>query len=166
MSGAPRFLVDINVGRLAKWLRVLGYDALLARDVVDDNALVRLALREERVLLTRDTHIFERRVVTSGRLRALLVQHDAVADQLRQVMDALALEGTAQAFSRCIECNQPLEQRLPDEVRTLVPPYVYRTQKAYAQCPSCRRVYWQGTHWENMRKEMERARPRPGDSPT
>ena len=165
MSGAPRFLVDINVGRLAKWLRVLGHDALLARDV-DDNALVRLALREERVLLTRDTRIFERRVVTSGRLRALLIQHDAVADQLRQVVDALALEGTARAFSRCIECNEPLEQRSPDEVRTLVPPYVYRTQTAYAQWPSCRRVYWRGTHWENMRKEMERVRPRPGDSPT
>ncbi|MEK7872778.1 MAG: Mut7-C RNAse domain-containing protein, partial [Chloroflexota bacterium] len=84
MSGAPRFLVDINVGRLARWLRVLGYDALLARDV-DDNALVRLALREGRVLLTRDTQILKRRVVTLGLLRALLIQHDAVADQLRQV---------------------------------------------------------------------------------
>ncbi|MEK7681423.1 MAG: Mut7-C RNAse domain-containing protein [Chloroflexota bacterium] len=164
MSGAPRFLVDINVGRLARWLRVLGYDALLARDV-DDNALVRLALREGRVLLTRDTQILKRRVVTLGLLRALLIQHDAVADQLRQVMDALSLEGTAHAFSRCIECNEPLAQRRPDEVRVMVPPYVYGTQRAYSQCPTCRRVYWRGTHWGNMRKEMERVRPGLGDSP-
>ncbi|MDO8530586.1 MAG: Mut7-C RNAse domain-containing protein [Dehalococcoidia bacterium] len=164
MSDAPRFLVDINVGRLARRLRVLGYDALLARDV-DDNALVRLALREGRVLLTRDTHILKRRVVTLGLLRALLIQHDVVADQLRQVVDALSLEGTAHAFSRCIECNEPLAQRRPDEVRDMVPPYVYGTQRTYSQCPTCRRVYWRGTHWENMRKEMERVRPGLGDSP-
>ncbi|MBI4308211.1 MAG: Mut7-C RNAse domain-containing protein [Chloroflexi bacterium] len=159
MNGsAPRFLVDVNVGRLAKWLRALGYDALFVRDI-DDNALVRLALREGRVLLTRDTHILKRRVVTSGRLKALLIEEDSVWDQLRQVVAALSLESADRAFTRCIECNQPLEPRRPAEVHGLVPPYVYQTQQDYAQCPSCRRIYWQGTHWENMRRELKRIRP-------
>lgn len=159
MSGsAPRFLVDVNVGRLARWLRALGYDALFVRDI-DDNALVRLALREGRIILTRDTHILRRRIVTSGRLKALLIEGESVWDQLRQVVTVLALDSGGRAFTRCIECNQPLEPRLPDDVRGLVPPYVYQTQQEYAQCPSCRRIYWQGTHWENMRRELERIWP-------
>jgi len=155
MSAEVRFIADSNVGRLAKWLRVLGYDTLFMDNKSDDNRLVRLAHDEGRVILTRDTHILERRIVTTGQVPALLIQGDDLAGQLRQVVAALELDLAHRAFSRCIECNQPLEPREKAQVRALVPPYVFRTQKAFAQCPQCGRIYWQGTHWRRMRQVLE-----------
>lgn len=149
-----RFLVDSNVGRLAKWLRIAGFDTLFINDL-DDNRLVRLALSEKRVLLTKDTQILKRRVATTGRLKAILVESEEVKEQLRQVLKTLNLASRIRPFTLCLECNQPLVARSKEEVRELVPPFVYRTQNQYMQCPNCLRIYWRGTHWERMRKELE-----------
>jgi len=150
-----RFIVDSNVGRLATWLRIAGFDTLFAEGI-DDNRLVRIALDEDRVLLTRDTQIMKRRLITSGRLRTVLIEPDDVIEQLRRVLTTLNLAGDVRPFSLCIECNQPLEYREKEEVEGLVPPYVFRTQTQYMQCTNCRRVYWRGTHWERMYRELER----------
>lgn len=149
-----KFLVDSNVGRLAKWLRIAGFDTLFINDL-DDNRLVRLALSEKRVLLTKDTQILKRRVATTGRLKAILVESEEVKEQLRQVLKTLNLASRIRPFTLCLECNQPLVARSKEEVRELVPPFVYRTQNQYMQCPNCLRIYWRGTHWERMRKELE-----------
>ena len=149
----PRFVVDANVGRLARWLRMMGYDTVFINDI-DDDILVDIGLNEKRVVLTKDTQIMLRRVVTTGRLKALLIQDDDVKAQLRQVADALGLNRRRQ-FTRCLECNEPLVVRKKEEVRDLVPPYVFRTQSRYVQCPVCSRVYWRGTHWQRMNRELE-----------
>jgi uncharacterized protein with PIN domain len=146
--------VDINVGKLARWLRMLGYDTLLF-DHGDDSRLIKIALTEGRVLLTKDTHIMERGVITSGRLRAILIAGDEPVQQVKQVIDALGLDGEARPFSLCMECNAPLEDRSKQAVADLVPPYVLRTQDEYVQCPACRRVYWKGTHWQAMMRRLE-----------
>ena len=156
LRAQPRFIVDINVGRLAKWLRAMGYDAVLLPQA-DDAELVRVALREERIVLTRDSRLMERRVVRTGQIQALLVRGDDVESQLRQVIRAYQLDG-ANSFSRCIRCNLPLEDIDREAVRGLVPPYVFETQTEFMRCPACSRVYWKGTHWANMRRDMEELR--------
>jgi uncharacterized protein with PIN domain len=149
-----RFIVDSNVGRLARWLRIAGFDTLFIKGI-DDNRLVRIALDENRVLATRDTQIMKRRVAATGRLKVIFIRDDGVKSQLRQVFSALNLAGQVSPFSLCIECNEPLAPRAREEVENLVPPYVYQTQTQYMQCPACRRVYWRGSHWERMARELD-----------
>ena len=151
----PRFIVDSNVGKLARWLRVMGYDALFPNNL-DDDELIDIALKEGRVLLTRDTQIAKRRVVAEGRLKVILTRDDNPQEQLRQVAKALKLDYHVRQFTRCLECNQTLVPKTKEEVQELVPPYVFRTQNQYMQCPSCHRVYWRGTHWQRMAKELEK----------
>ena len=149
----PRFVVDRNVAKLARWLRMIGYDALLFEGE-DDGQMVKLALAQGRVLLTKDTQIMLRRVLAEGRVKAVLIEVDEPREQLRQVVEALGLDYRFNPFSRCLECNALLQPRDREEVRPLVPPYVYRTQSRYVQCPTCQRVYWQGTHWQAMRRRL------------
>jgi hypothetical protein len=151
---AAKFIVDVNVGKLAKWLRILGYDALFINGL-DDDELIRIAIDEGRVLLTKDTRILRRGVVYSGELKLVLIRDDDVRSQLRQVVRTLNLK-LSKPFSLCIECNQPLLPRTREEVKELVPPYVFQTQTQYMQCPSCQRIYWRGTHWQRMKRELER----------
>jgi len=150
-----KFIVDSNVGRLARWLRIAGFDTLFINDL-DDNRLVRLALAEGRVLLTRDTQILKRRLVTTGRLKVIFIEDIEVKAQLRQVLKTLNLSDKIKPFTLCLECNQPLVTRSKQEIEGLVPPYIFRTQTQYMQCPACQRIYWRGTHWERMRRELER----------
>jgi len=150
-----KFIVDSNVGRLARWLRIAGFDTVFINDL-DDNRLVRLALSEGRVLLTKDTQILKRRVATTGRLKVLLIESEKVKEQLRQVVKALNLADKISPFTLCLECNQPLVPKEKEEVKSLVPPYVFKTQTQYMQCPACHRVYWRGTHWQRMSRELEK----------
>lgn len=136
---------------------MLGYNTLF-NNGADDNELIRNALREGRILLTRDTGIMARRVVTTGKVKALLVKSDDVTEQLWQVVRALNLEPESEPFSICIECNVPLVPRGKEEVRGLVPPHVFRNHEQFVQCPVCRRVFWRGTHWEKMMAEIENLR--------
>jgi uncharacterized protein with PIN domain len=148
----PRFLADCNVGRLARWLRALGYDASY-HPRIGDAELVREAAAESRVLLTRDRDLTKRRVIQTGVVHAILIRDDEVTAQLRQVFAELGLE-LKEALTRCIECNSELQLRVAAAVAERVPPYVRRTQSRYSECPSCGRIYWAGTHWQRMREVL------------
>ncbi len=150
----PSFIVDINVAQLARWLRMMGYDTVLFGHG-SDSRLIRTALAEGRIILTRDTHIMKRRVVTSGRLRALLINDERPEQQIRQVIEQFGLDGDACPFSLCLECNSPLVPLGRDDVAERVPPYVFRTQQEFVECPACHRVYWKGTHWQAMLRRLE-----------
>jgi uncharacterized protein with PIN domain len=149
-----RFIVDHNAGKLAGWLRMMGYDSLFFTGE-DDTTMVRQALAEGWVILTRDTGIMNRRVVSGGRLRAVLLKSEVPERQMRQLLDEFDLIGQARPFTLCLECNRPLEERGRDELRDRVPPYVFATQTQYMECPACRRIYWRGTHWEAMKRKLE-----------
>ena len=149
-----KFVVDSNAGKLARWLRMMGYDALFFNNI-DDTELIDIALKEGRVVLTKDTQLMRRRVVTNGQLKIVLIQNDDSKQQLRQVVEELKLDCRLKQFTRCLECNQSLVPRSKGEVQELVPPYVFRTQTQYMQCPACLRVYWRGTHWQRMKRELE-----------
>ena len=154
MSDTPKFIVDHNVGKLARWLRLMGYDARFF-DGDDDSEMVATAEAEGRVILSRDTRIMERRLITGGRIKAVLIDSDQPERQIRQVVDTLGLDSQFKPFTICLECNHPLVERGKDEVAELVPPYVFKTQNQFMQCPNCRRIYWRGTHWQSMIKKLE-----------
>lgn len=152
---ALKFIVDLNVGKLARWLRMMGYDTLLF-DHGEDYRMIRIALDQSRIILTKDTHIMERRVITSGRLRAILVNGDNPEEQMRQVMECLNLDTDFKPFSLCLECNTPLIKREKQEVADRIPHYVLQTQEQFVECPACRRVFWKGTHWTSMTGKLSR----------
>jgi uncharacterized protein with PIN domain len=149
----PRFIVDHNAGKLTRWLRMMGFDCLFFTGD-DDGTMVRLALAEHRVIITRDTGVARRRVATRGQVQVILLHDERPEAQMQQVNATLGLPDLSKPFTRCLECNTPLEPRTPEEVQGRVPPYVYRTQERYMECPGCHRVYWQGTHWEAMAQRV------------
>ena len=142
-----KLLLDGMLGRLAKWLRILGYDTAYLPDL-DDNHLVRLARAEGRILVTSDRELARRRG-----LACLLIESDDLEEQLQQVISDLKLE-TAQPFSRCPVCNTPLQDVEKRLVKDRVPPYVFQTQEQFSLCPQCDRIYWRGTHWANIRSQV------------
>ncbi len=145
---SPRFIVDAMLGRLARWLRVLGYDTLYFSNL-EDAALYVRARADDRILLTRDRELARRKGV-----RVILIEDDRVEAQARQAARAFDLS-TANAFTRCIECNAILRELPRDEARPLVPPFVFPTQTRFRRCPECGRVYWRGTHWAHMLQDLE-----------
>ncbi len=149
-----KFIADHNVGKLARWLRIMGYDTLFFNGS-DDSNMVAAALAEHRVVLTRDTGIMKRRLVTSGRLQATLIQSENLKEQLRQVTNTFKLDPQPSFFTLCIECNQPLIERSKEEVKDRVPPYIFQTQGQFMECLNCRRIYWRGTHWQAMTRELK-----------
>ena len=151
----PRFIVDLNCGKLAKWLRMIGYDTKLF-DHQDDKYLIHLALTENRIILTRDTQMMQRRIIAIGELKALLVTSDDPLRQIQQVVKELGLNFGFKPFSLCLECNRTLEKVSKENVKDRVPPYVYQNQTQYVECPHCHRVYWPGTHWQAMVKKLEK----------
>ncbi len=143
------------MGKLARWLRIMGYDTLFFNGS-DDSRMIATALAERRVILTRDTQIMRRRVVTNGQLKVILIQSDEPEQQMHQVIESLNLDCQLRPFTICLECNQPLLKRSKQQVKDLVPPYVFQTQSQYMECPVCHRIYWRGTHWQAMTRKLNK----------
>jgi uncharacterized protein with PIN domain len=133
---------------------MMGYDSLFF-DGHDDDQLLALAQAEDRVILTRDTGIMKRRIIKSEQLKAVLIDSDKPEQQMQQLIATLHLKRYVKPFTLCLECNQPLVERHREEVKDRVPPYVYKTQRQYMECPNCRRIYWRGTHWQAMTRTLE-----------
>ena len=150
-----KFIVDNNVGKLVKWLRIMGYDTVFFGGS-DDSYMVAKALAESRVILTRDTEIMKRGLVTSGRLKAILISSEEPEKQMRQVIKTLNLDCQFRPFALCLECNQPLVEKNKDQVKDRVPPHVFQTKSQYVECPACHRIYWRGTHWQAMTKKLKK----------
>lgn len=142
-----RFFCDTMLGRLAKWLRLLGFDTAYESEI-DDWDLVRQGSLEDRVLLTRDREIMKRWQVVRGKVKASLIGADRIDDQLAEAITRFGLKPGAQA--RCPEDNSVLEALPREEAQGRVPPYVFETQHEYRACPVCGRVYWKATHWEKI----------------
>jgi uncharacterized protein with PIN domain len=83
-------------------------------------------------------------------VKAILISSDDPQEQIRQLNNSLDLDFQDGLFTRCMECNALLEKRTKEEVKDRVPPYVFKTQKEYMECPTCGRIYWKGTHWQAM----------------
>ena len=149
-----KFIADNNVGKLARWLRLMGYDTLLFKEK-DDARMIKTALSEDRVILTKDAQFMKRRLVASGTLKAVHIEQDDPRLQVQEVVKTLSLDYHFKPFSLCLECNRALTARGKDEVRDLVPACVFETQTQYTECPACHRVYWPGTHWQAMGRKLQ-----------
>jgi uncharacterized protein with PIN domain len=146
-----RFFADAMLGRLAHWLRILGFDVAYEVDVSDES-LVRRALAEGRVILTRD-----RALPVQWRVEDVhLVASELPFEQLREVVGTFGLADRVRLFTRCSRCNAPLRRALPEEVRGLVPPRVLAAQSEFRRCAGCGRVYWHGSHTVRMKRAVER----------
>ena len=149
MNDEPlRLLADGMLGKLAKWLRLLGSDTAYDNTATDPE-LARRARAEGRVLLTRD-----RELATRRGLHTLLIRSQMLEEQIREVRDGIG-PPPHPALSRCAVCNSVLTPVSPAQVADQVPPYVLRTQDEFHRCPGCGRVYWPGTHLHAMRAQME-----------
>ena len=142
-----RFLCDAMLGRLTRWLRLLGHDTVYSE--AGDHELARQARAESRILLTRDTQLAGRRGV-----QTLLIASDHLEDQLSQVVKAFDLELSTDA-PRCPTCNTPLCQIPRPAVKDRVPPYVFEHHDAFQECPNCEKVYWRGSHWRRIRARLD-----------
>jgi uncharacterized protein with PIN domain len=146
-----RFFADAMLGRLARWLRVLGFDTAY-QPHIDDAQLVQRAVEEGRVVLTRDRALREEWRVSD----LYLVEAEGSFEQVREVVRAFSLADAVRLFSRCNRCNTGLTKIAREEVRARVPERVFARQHEFRRCPSCGRVYWDGSHTDRMRRAVER----------
>ncbi|HKZ98123.1 MAG TPA: Mut7-C RNAse domain-containing protein [Thermoplasmata archaeon] len=137
-----KLICDHMLGSLARWLRFMGHDTAYPK-AMDDRDLIRKAREEDRVLLTRDKELAAR---FAG---AIVVRSDVLEAQIREVASALPLR-VLDPLSRCSVCNTPIEPASLEAVRDLVPEGVLARERAFWRCPTCGKVYWQGSHWDKM----------------
>lgn len=179
----PRFVADVMLGHLARWLRIMGYDVAWSPEA-EDQTLVRRALDEDRILLTRD-----RRLPEEWRIRNVVVlDEEHPSDQIRAVVRRFGLEWEEGLFTRCSRCNEPLDEMNAAEVRARqsgsdpsggvahgargpehgargpVPDEVLRRARRFHRCPSCGRVYWEGSHTARIRARLDRLLEDPGSA--
>lgn len=143
------FLVDTMCGRLARWLRILGYDAEWVSDQERQGLIVR-CLKESRTLITRD-HRFQK---TRG-IQTIVLESDLIAGQIRELVQKFGLKiEEKNFFSRCTFCNLPLVTIDKKNISSKAAEYVIKTYEIFYQCPQCLRIYWNGTHKDLFEQQL------------
>ena len=146
MSSEPlKFIADAMLGRLARWLRILGYDVSYESSI-SDNDLIARAIREHRIILTMDRKLTERESAKNS----LLIKSPSYKEQLKQVITHYNIDYKSGIFTRCLVCNSLLASIEKEKIKDKVPPYVYSTQDEFDICQQCGRIYWSGTHRVKM----------------
>ncbi len=143
----PRFVVDIHLGKLAGYLRLLGFDTLYRNDFEDDE-LADISSAEVRILLTRDRGLLKRKVVTRG----YLVREDDPKEQIHEIVRRFDLYKLAEPYSRCSHCNGILSLVSKKTIEKDLKPLTKEHYHHYKQCPDCHQIYWRGSHFDEMEK--------------
>jgi uncharacterized protein with PIN domain len=146
----PRFVLDIHLGRLAAYLRMMGFDAVYG-NLAEDEDLAAVSRDEHRILLTRDVNLLKRSAVTHG----YFVRETAAARQIGEVVARFDLCRRVRPFTRCLRCNTPLADAAKESVLGEVPPRTAELYGEFRRCLQCRRVYWKGGHYRRMRLILE-----------
>jgi len=145
----PRFVADAHLGKLAEYLRMIGFDTLFRNDFSDDE-LVRLSSEQERIVLSRDKGLLNRAAVTRG----YFVNSTYPPEQIEEVLERFDLYGLMRPLSRCIKCNGELERVDKSEIIGRLQPATARHHRYFWQCTGCGRVYWKGSHYTRMRRRI------------
>lgn len=147
-----KFICDDNLGRLAKWLRILGYDTLFY-PAISDRELVKKALTEGRIILTRDNDLIQMKSVQDY----LLIKSDQHLEQLKQVIKHFKLKKDEEKlFTRCLVCNTLLEEIGKEKIKDRLYPYVYKTQNHFVYCSSCDKIFWSATHIDHIKEKLKK----------
>ncbi len=145
-----KFIADIMVGKLARYLRMAGYDVLY-NNTASDDYIIKTAGKTGRIILTRDSLMLARKEFKDGTIKYLLIRDDRLKKQLGQIKSSLKLSLEPNLI-RCIECNRRLIKVKKEDIKNKVPPYVYKTHQNFLYCKRCGRYYWRGTHYYNIKK--------------
>jgi len=141
-----KFIADAMLGRLAKWLRLLGFDVLYY-PAIEDRQVIKISREQERTILTRDTRMLQCKAVKA----AVFIRSDHIADQLLEMKNILDFQAPDLA-DRCAVCNKRLRAAVDrDEIKDLVPDYVYHNYNSFMRCSNCGKIYWEGSHYKNIR---------------
>jgi uncharacterized protein with PIN domain len=144
-----KFIADIMVGKLARYMRMAGYDVMYINNASDDQ-IIKIARETDRIILTRDSLMLARREFKKGIIKYLYIKEDKLENQLDQIKLDLKVSLKPNLI-RCIECNEKLIKVKKEDVKNKIPPYVYKTQKNFLYCKNCDKYYWRGTHYQNIK---------------
>jgi uncharacterized protein len=157
LPGSARFVLDNHLGRLAAYLRMLGFDVLYRNDF-DDDELVLISTTEDRILLTRDRRMLMRKIVRWGYcLRSLDSRQ-----QMDEVLQRFNLYHQVTPFQRCLRCNTPLEVVAKENILDRLEPLTKRYYMDFRICPACGQIYWKGSHYEHMKEMIDRIQGQAG----
>lgn len=145
-----KFICDEQLGRLARWLRLQGFDTRF-ESPIEDSRLCRLAQTEGRILLTRDHHLPAKTLWDA----VVVIEEEAYEKQLRELASHVRLVG-GRPFSRCLDCNEGIRPIGRPEVRGKVPEAVFKSYEEFFSCPSCKKIFWKGTHVKNSEARLRR----------
>ena len=150
-----KFILDVHLGKLAKHLRLLGFDTDY-KAFRDDRTLAKISSDEHRILLTRDRQLLMRKMVQWG----LIIRSDDSKEQILEVLDRIDLRNDIHPFTRCLSCNGIIKSLTIDSaefelLRTSIPPKVLNWCSEFNYCPSCKKVYWKGSHYESLMRRIE-----------
>jgi uncharacterized protein len=151
-----QFLADAHLGGLAHMLRMMGFDTLYDNNLRDDDIVV-IAEQDRRIVLTRDRELLKRRTITHG----CYVHALRTEAQLAEIVERLDLVRSAKPFTLCLHCNAPLHSVNKADVLDRLPPRVRETYERFSTCEVCGRLFWEGSHWRNMRRVLDELLPRP-----
>ncbi|MBE3115119.1 MAG: Mut7-C RNAse domain-containing protein [Actinobacteria bacterium] len=137
------------VGKLARYMRMAGYDVMYINNASDDQ-IIKIARETDRIILTRDSLMLARREFKKGIIKYLYIKEDKLENQLDQIKSELKISLKPNLI-RCIECNEKLIKVKKEDIKNKVPPYVYKTQQNFLYCKNCDKYYWRGTHYQNIK---------------
>ncbi len=143
----PRFVIDANLGQLARYLRLLGFDVLYRNDFIDTE-VAQIADQEKRIVLTRDRALLQHKIITHG----YYVRAVKPREQVREVLARLDLYGALRPYTRCLRCNGELEDVDKDAVLNQLEPKTKKYYNRFRRCKTCGQAYWKGSHFDRMEK--------------
>lgn len=147
----PKFILDVHLGKLARHMRMLGFDTLYKNDF-EDEVIVNLSLKEKRTILTRDVGLLKRKNITHG----YFIRNTKTERQIEEVVLRFQLENHIKEFSRCIDCNGLLESIEKEKILEKLPSKVKKFYTEYFICSNCSKIYWHGSHVEGMSKVVNK----------
>ena len=144
-----KFVCDVMLGTLAKWLRILGFDTKYSKDF-EDEEILKIAEEENRVVLTRD------KLLANKAKKAVYINERSLDEQIKKVLNELKINvDEEKILTRCILCNVKVEKIEKEKVKGKVPSHVFENHDEFWICPNCQRIYWAGTHWQNMEEKIK-----------
>jgi uncharacterized protein with PIN domain len=145
-----KFILDVHLGKLAKYLRLCGFDTCYQTDY-NDQEIIRLSFSDKRIILTHDVELLKNKKVTHG----YWIRSQHLNEQLIEVFQRFDLKNRIRPFSRCMECNHLLEEILKEAILNRLSPRTREYYHEFKKCSYCGRIYWEGSHYERMRKDID-----------